>query len=66
MPHSKECLGRCSSTPWTDHWAIGDRVAWGELLSAARFAQVKHLPRLLPPLPHYRSTRPLPSSFTAI
>lgn len=30
----------------TDHWAIGDRVAWGEL-PAARFAHVKHLPRLL-------------------
>lgn len=30
----------------TDHWAIGDRVAWGEL-PATRFAHVKHLPRLL-------------------
>src|SRR6187200_1444041 len=30
----------------TDHWAIGDRVAWGEL-PAARFAHVKHLPRLV-------------------
>jgi len=30
----------------TDHWAIGDRVAWGEL-PAAGFARVKHLPRLL-------------------
>jgi uncharacterized protein (TIGR02569 family) len=30
----------------TDHWAIGDRVAWGEL-PADRFAHVKHLPRLL-------------------
>jgi uncharacterized protein (TIGR02569 family) len=30
----------------TDHWAIGDRVAWGEL-PADRFAQVKHMPRLL-------------------
>jgi uncharacterized protein (TIGR02569 family) len=30
----------------TDHWAIGDRVAWGEL-PADRFARVKHLPRLL-------------------
>ena len=30
----------------TDHWAIGDRVAWGEL-PAARFAHVKHVPRLL-------------------
>lgn len=30
----------------TDHWAIGDRVAWGEL-SAARFAHVKHLPTLM-------------------
>jgi len=30
----------------TDHWAVGDRVAWGEL-PAERFAHVKHLPRLL-------------------
>lgn len=30
----------------TDHWAIGDRVAWGEL-SPRRFARVKHLPRLV-------------------
>ena len=30
----------------TDHWAIGDRVAWGEL-PAATFAHVKHLPRLV-------------------
>jgi uncharacterized protein (TIGR02569 family) len=30
----------------TDHWAIGDRVAWGEL-PAARFAHVKHVPRLV-------------------
>jgi len=30
----------------TDHWAIGDRVAWGEL-PAERFAYVKHLPRLV-------------------
>ena len=30
----------------TDHWAIGDRVAWGEL-PAARFAHVKHLSRLV-------------------
>ena len=30
----------------TDQWAIGDRVAWGEL-PAARFAHVKHLPRLV-------------------
>src|ERR687898_3320704 len=30
----------------TDHWAIGDRVAWGEL-PADRFAHAKHLPRLL-------------------
>ncbi len=29
----------------TDRWAVGDRVAWGEL-SAAEFAHVKHLPRL--------------------
>lgn len=30
----------------TDHWAIGDRVAWGEL-PAERFAHVEHLPRLV-------------------
>lgn len=30
----------------TDHWAIGDRVAWGEL-PAEDFAHVKHVPRLL-------------------
>lgn len=30
----------------TDHWAVGDRVAWGEL-PAARFAHVKHLQRLV-------------------
>jgi uncharacterized protein (TIGR02569 family) len=30
----------------TNHWAIGERVAWGEL-PAADFAQVKHLPRLV-------------------
>ena len=30
----------------TDHWAIGDRVAWGEL-PASRFEHVKHLPRLV-------------------
>ena len=30
----------------TDHWAIGDRVAWGEL-PPARFAHAKHLSRLL-------------------
>ena len=30
----------------TDHWAIGDRVAWGEL-PAAEFAHVKHLQRLV-------------------
>jgi uncharacterized protein (TIGR02569 family) len=30
----------------TDHWAIGDRVAWGEL-PPERFAHVKHLPPLL-------------------
>ncbi len=29
----------------TDPWAIGDRVAWGEL-PASEFAQVKHLARL--------------------
>lgn len=29
----------------TDHWEVGDRVAWGEL-PAADFAHVKHLPRL--------------------
>lgn len=29
----------------TDHWAVGDRVAWGEL-PAEDFAHVKHLPRL--------------------
>lgn len=30
----------------THRWAIGDRVAWGEL-PAADFAHVKHVPRLL-------------------
>jgi uncharacterized protein (TIGR02569 family) len=30
----------------TDPWAIGDRVAWGEL-PAHEFAHVKHVPRLL-------------------
>ena len=30
----------------TDHWAVGDRVAWGEL-PAETFAHVKHLPRLV-------------------
>ena len=30
----------------TDHWAIGDRVAWGEV-PAVEFAHVKHLPRLM-------------------
>jgi uncharacterized protein (TIGR02569 family) len=30
----------------TDHWAVGDRVAWGEL-PAADFAHVKHVPRLV-------------------
>jgi len=30
----------------TDHWALGDRVAWGEL-PAEDFAHVKHLPRLV-------------------
>ena len=30
----------------TDHWAIGDRVAWGEL-PAADFEHVKHLTRLV-------------------
>jgi len=30
----------------TDHWAVGDRVAWGEL-PAESFAHVKHLPRLV-------------------
>lgn len=30
---------------YTDRWAIGDRVAWGEL-PATEFAHVKHLPRL--------------------
>lgn len=30
----------------TDHWAMGDRVAWGEL-PAADLLHVKHLPRLL-------------------
>lgn len=29
----------------TNHWAVGERVAWGEL-PAADFAHVKHLPRL--------------------
>jgi uncharacterized protein (TIGR02569 family) len=29
----------------TNHWAIGERVAWGEL-QAEDFADVKHLPRL--------------------
>ena len=30
----------------THHWAIGDRVAWGEL-PADDFVDVKHLPRLV-------------------
>jgi uncharacterized protein (TIGR02569 family) len=30
----------------TDHWAVGDRVAWGEL-PPADFAHVKHVPRLV-------------------
>jgi uncharacterized protein (TIGR02569 family) len=30
----------------TDHWATGDRVAWGELPAAA-FAHVKHVPELV-------------------
>lgn len=30
----------------TNHWAIGERVAWGEL-PAEQFAHVKHLPRLV-------------------
>lgn len=30
----------------TDHWAIGDRVAWGEL-PAEEFADVKHVARLV-------------------
>ncbi len=30
----------------TDHWTVGDRVAWGEL-PAAEFAHVKHVPRLV-------------------
>ena len=30
----------------TNHWAIGDRVAWGEL-PAEDFAHVKHVPRLI-------------------
>jgi uncharacterized protein (TIGR02569 family) len=30
----------------TDHWAVGDRVAWGELPAEA-FAYVKHVPRLV-------------------
>ena len=30
----------------TDSWAVGDRVAWGEL-SASEIPDVKHLPRLL-------------------
>lgn len=30
----------------TDHWAVGDRVAWGET-SADSFRHVKHVPRLL-------------------
>ncbi len=29
----------------TNHWAIGERVAWGEV-PAGEFAHVKHLPRL--------------------
>jgi uncharacterized protein (TIGR02569 family) len=29
----------------TDHWAVGDRVAWGEL-SAGDFAHLKHVSRL--------------------
>lgn len=30
----------------TDHWAIGDRVAWGEV-PAERFMHVKHVPALI-------------------
>ena len=30
----------------TNHWAVGERVAWGEL-RAGDFAHVKHLPRLM-------------------
>jgi uncharacterized protein (TIGR02569 family) len=30
----------------TNHWAVGERVAWGEL-PAAEFEHVKHLPRLV-------------------
>ena len=30
----------------TDHWAVGDRVAWGEI-PAESFRHVKHVPRLL-------------------
>lgn len=30
----------------TDHWAVGDRVAWGES-RVADFAHVKHVPRLI-------------------
>ena len=30
----------------TDHWAVGDRVAWGEL-PADDFASAKHVPRLV-------------------
>ena len=30
----------------TNHWAVGDRVAWGEL-PAGEFGHVKHLPRLV-------------------
>ena len=33
----------------TDPWAVGDRVAWGDL-PADEFAHVKHLPRLVPAL----------------
>ena len=37
--------GRRLLDPRTDQWAIGDRVAWGEL-PAEDFAHVKHVPRL--------------------
>lgn len=30
----------------TDHWAVGDRIAWGEL-PATPFEHIKHLPRLV-------------------
>ncbi|HYK07622.1 MAG TPA: hypothetical protein VEW11_07605 [Gaiellaceae bacterium] len=40
----------------TNHWAIGERVAWGEL-PAEQFAHVKHVPRLVAALRPLAVTR---------